>query len=131
MNDVAISGRLTRKPKTHMVNNSPVCNFTIALNEFSRSNSTTYANCVAWGKIAENLAQYQDKGDLIEVSGFLFSQRQEINNKTFDNVKVGCNSIIYIAKKERKERQDPKKKLDSQEQAISENSVDFSYSLEK
>lgn len=36
MNDVVISGRLTRKPKTHMVNNSPVCNFTIALNEFSQ-----------------------------------------------------------------------------------------------
>ena len=139
MNDVTISGRLVKKPKTHMVNNSPVCNFTIALSEYSRSNSTNFIDCVAWGKIATNLEKYQDKGDMIEISGFIFTKQQEFYGKTYSIPKVGCNSIIYVAKKERRERKnnldtsDKKKKLESQDLAISENSVEypsFSHSMD-
>ena len=100
MNDVAISGRLTRTPVTHKYKDSVVCNFTIALNEFPQNNST-FVDCVAWGTIADNLAKYQEKGDMIEVTGYIISQYDKNDEFPCNKLKVGCKSIIYIAKSEK------------------------------
>lgn len=132
MNDVAISGRLTRTPVTHKYKDSVVCNFTIALNEFPQNNST-FVDCVAWGTIADNLAKYQEKGDMIEVTGYIISQYDKNDEFPCNQLKVGCKSIIYLAKSEKRRKKEESeknekntKKLDGQDAAISQEAANYS-----
>lgn len=75
MNTVNLTGRLTKQPEVNQLPNGgkSYSRFTIAVNRsFSNQQGdreADFINCVAWGKLAENLATYQKKGSLIGVTG--------------------------------------------------------------
>lgn len=64
-----IAGRLTKKPELkQLTNGTYVCAFTIAVNENRNGESVPeFCECVAFGKTAENISQYFDKGKSIFV----------------------------------------------------------------
>ena len=63
-----IAGRLTKRPELKQTGNGVICCFTVAVNLGSGENKYTEFNeCVAYGKTAEDIARYFDKGDEIEV----------------------------------------------------------------
>lgn len=70
-----MTGRLTKQPEVNQLPNGgkSYSRFTIAVNRsFSNQQGdreADFINCVAWGKLAENLATYQKKGSLIGVTG--------------------------------------------------------------
>lgn len=74
MNKFIGIGRLTKDPELRYTPSGvAVANFTLAING-DRKNSqgereTTYIPCVAWGKTAENCANYIGKGSLVAVEG--------------------------------------------------------------
>ena len=65
-----IAGRLTKKPELKQTADGTfVCPFTIAVNEKRNGESVPeFCECVAFGKTAEAIAQYFDKGKAIFVS---------------------------------------------------------------
>lgn len=73
MNKVILTGRLTRDPELrYTANNKAVCDFTIATNRpvvRDGERVADFINCRVWGKTAENLTKYQNKGNLIAVIG--------------------------------------------------------------
>src|SRR5690625_4278682 len=76
-------GRLTRDPELRYTQNGKaVANFTIAVNRPFKNaqgeQEADFINCNAWGKQAENLANYMKKGSQIGVTG-------RINTRSYEN----------------------------------------------
>lgn len=72
MNLCIFRGNLTRdiELRTTTNDNTPVCNFSIAVREFRKGEQTTeFFDFEAWGSIAENLAKGGNKGRCILVRG--------------------------------------------------------------
>jgi single-strand DNA-binding protein len=74
INRVVLVGRLTKDPELRYTPNGIAsCRFTVAVNRtFSKEGEEKQADfiqCVAWRKQAENLANFQRKGNLIGLEG--------------------------------------------------------------
>lgn len=71
INKAILMGRLTRDPELrHTGSGTPVCSFSIAINNGSGENQTTdFINCVAWNKTAEFVDKYFSKGRMIALVG--------------------------------------------------------------
>ena len=76
MNKVFLIGRLTKKPEVrYNANNIAICRFNIAIDrpksKDREESETDYPTCVCFNNIAVNLVKYQDKGNLLAISGRL------------------------------------------------------------
>lgn len=74
MNKCILIGRITRDPELRFSpgTGTAISRFTIAVNRRKKEDGTQEADfipCVAWRKQAENLANYQKKGNQIAVTG--------------------------------------------------------------
>lgn len=71
INKVILMGRLTRDPELrNTASGTSVCNFTVAVDDgYGENRSTSFINCVAWGKSAEFVSNYFSKGKMIIVIG--------------------------------------------------------------
>ncbi len=74
MNKVELVGRLTAKPELRYTSsNMAYARFSIAINRTYANaqgeRGTDFINVVVWGKQAENVANYLDKGRLVAVEG--------------------------------------------------------------
>ena len=71
INKAILMGRLTRDPELrHTGSGTPICSFSIAINNGSGENQTTdFINCVAWNKTAEFVNKYFSKGRMIIAIG--------------------------------------------------------------
>lgn len=82
MNRTVLVGRLTKNVELkYTQNGKAVANFTLAVNRpFKNAQGETDADfimCQAWGKQAENLAQYMGKGSQIGVDGRIQTRSYE------------------------------------------------------
>lgn len=70
MSIVHIAGRLGRDAEIRHVNETDVCNFSVAENiGFGDRKATQWWNCALWGSRGEKLAQYLTKGTAVTVCG--------------------------------------------------------------
>jgi single-strand DNA-binding protein len=105
MNNVILTGRLTRDPELrYTTNNKAVCSFDIAANRTYTNEAgereADFISCQIWGTQAENLKKYQSKGSLIAVAGSLRVDKYQTENgenryKTY----VLATSIEYLSTK--------------------------------
>ena len=79
INKAILMGRLTKDPELrHTSTGTPVCSFSIAINNGSGENQTTdFINCVAWNKTAEFVDKYFAKGRMIVVIGRITTRTWE------------------------------------------------------
>ena len=104
MNKVILVGRLTRDPALrYTANNKAVCDFTIATNRpvvRDGERVADFINCRVWGKTAENLTKYQNKGNLIAVIGRMQVDRYEDKegNTRYSNY-VLVEDLEYLERK--------------------------------
>lgn len=72
-------GRITKDIEIRYTQSGKaVASFSLAINEgYGEKKRTEYVDCVAWEKLAENLAQYQSKGSLVLVMGRLQKRSYE------------------------------------------------------
>lgn len=103
MNKCWLTGRLSKKPELRKINeNSCVCDFTIATNRPTNRDGERVAdfiNCRVWNKQAENLCKYQDKGNLIGVSGEIRTETYEVNGTKKYKTYVLTNNIEFLESK--------------------------------
>ena len=77
INKVILIGRLTREPELKYIpSGTAIANFSLASNKSFTQNgekkeSTSFFNCIAWGKLGEIMAQYCKKGHRIGIEGKL------------------------------------------------------------
>ena len=104
LNRAALVGRLTRDPELRRTGNGKaVASFTLAINRNFKTGDgqeADFINCVCWGKIAENTANYCSKGSLVSVDGRLQTRNYENNQgqKVFVT-EVVADSVQFIETK--------------------------------
>jgi single-strand DNA-binding protein len=82
INNVVLIGRLTRDVDLrHTPQNQVVGQFTLAVNRNFKNQNGEYdadfINCVIWGKLAENLANWAKKGNLVGITGRIQTKNYE------------------------------------------------------
>lgn len=112
MNKVILCGRLTAIPELRYTgSNKPYARFTLAVNR-PTPNSTTgekeadFINCISWGKQAEVLAKYLDKGSQILISGRIQTSSfndKDGNKRTSTDIVVEEFEFVGSKKQESKE----------------------------
>jgi single-strand DNA-binding protein len=98
-NTVILAGRLSQEPESrYTTSGTPITEFSIAVNrKSSEKTETLFASCICFGKTAENVARYMQKGSSILISGFL---RQESwttrDGAKRSTIKVVCDTVQFL-----------------------------------
>jgi single-strand DNA-binding protein len=73
LNNIQLIGRLTRAARFAITNGDKArANFTVAVDGYN-DQTTSYVPITCFGKLAENVAEYTDKGHLIAIEGRIAS----------------------------------------------------------
>lgn len=103
VNQVILMGNLTRDPELRQTpNGQNVCGFSIALNRSYKDandewqEATDYIDIVAWGVLAERVAQYLSKGRRVLVQGRLQSRSWEQDGAKRSKVEVLANDVTFL-----------------------------------
>lgn len=103
VNQVILMGNLTRDPELRQTpNGQNVCGFSIALNRSYKDandewqEATDYIDIVAWGTLAERVAQYLSKGRRVLVQGRLQSRSWEQDGAKRSKVEVLANDVTFL-----------------------------------
>lgn len=112
MNKVILIGNLTADPEIRTTTTGAmVATFTVAVNRpytnQSGKREADFIRCVAFGKAAENLEKYTEKGSKVAVEGRLesreYTDKKGIDRKIWE---VYVDSIEYITWKQRQKQQE-------------------------
>lgn len=81
MNKVVLIGRTTKSPELRYApgTGTAVCRFTLVVNRPYKKDETDFIKCVAFGKIAETIAQYVLKGRQVAITGSIRTGSYENN----------------------------------------------------
>ncbi len=103
LNQVTLMGNLTRDPELRQTpNGQNVTSFSLALNRSYKDASgewqevTDYIDIVAWGPLAERVAQYLSKGRRCLVQGRLQSRSWEQDGQKRSKVEVLANDVTFL-----------------------------------
>ena len=116
MNKVVLIGRLTKDPDLKFAagTGTAITNFTLAVNRPKDKNGEVKAdfiNCVAFGKIAETIAQYLTKGRQLAVFGNIrtgsYEAQDGTKRYTTDVYVEGFDFIDSSDKKDKQEAEIP------------------------
>ncbi|HLR42897.1 MAG TPA: single-stranded DNA-binding protein [Pseudogracilibacillus sp.] len=121
MNRSVIVGRLTKDVDLRYTQNGKaVGNFTLAVNRPFRNQQTNdydadFINCVAWGKQAENLAQYMKKGSQVGVDGRIQTRTyDDRDGKTVYVTEVVADNIQFLeSKKSNNQNNEPQQQQEN------------------
>ena len=97
MLNVFAIGNLTRDPEKTETG----CRFVIACN--APNDTVDYLTVFAYGKPAESVLQYLDKGDKVAVTGRLHCEIHETDDNIYLNETVSASAIEFLSKKDRHE----------------------------
>lgn len=106
MNQLSIIGNLTADPITKTVGDNSVCEFSIAYNEVyynaakQKVENVHFFNCVAWGKLGENIAKFFTKGQKIALTGGISQDRWEKDGEKRSVVKIRVQGFDFCGSKE-------------------------------
>lgn len=96
MNSVNVIGRLTKPNEPKQYNsqngNGTVLKNTIAI-KGKKKDESYFIDFTAWGKTAEYLAQYSNKGDKIAISGELVQESWQDNQSGQKRSKISINAV--------------------------------------
>lgn len=97
MLNVFAIGNLTRDPEKTETG----CRFTMACN--APNDTVDYLTVFVYGKMAESVLQYLDKGDKVAVTGRLHCDIHETDDNIYLNETVSASAIEFLTKKARAE----------------------------
>lgn len=103
---------MTKKPELRSTLKTSVCQFSLAVDngkiDENGKRGVDFIECVCFGKQAENLCKYQEKGSMIELKGRLQVDRYQNNEgKNVSRTLVYTDLINYI-NSGKKEASEPK-----------------------
>jgi single-strand DNA-binding protein len=104
LNVVALVGRLTRESELRYSSGGmAICRFSIAVNRRKRTgdnkweDEANFFDCTMFGKSAEGLNQYLEKGRQVSILGELRQSRWEQDGQTRTRVEIAVNSLQLLA----------------------------------
>lgn len=134
LNQVQLIGNLTKDPEIKQVaSGNSVSTFSLAMNRSVKNGDnweevTDYADCVAWGRIAEMIHEFVSKGQKLFVQGRLQTRSYEKDgNKKYVTEVVVSDVVFMDSKKDTSESsQSQHKPKDVILDDIGDGSIDLS-----
>ena len=123
LNQINLTGNLTKTWELkYSQSGEAYAKNTLAVNY--QKDKTLFVNLVAFGKMAENLAEYTDKGNKLLVQGYL-----EIQNYEKDGVQKSWTNVIiqnveFLSPKKEEKQQEPVKKAPKKAKAAPKQEED-------
>ncbi len=107
INRVILVGRLTRDPELRSTNTGKyLCRFSLASNrtifqkDAENREEVGFFDCVAWGKLAEVISKYAQKGRRVAVDGSLrFSTWENQEGKKQSKVEIYAENFQFLDSK--------------------------------
>ena len=104
LNRVILTGNLTKDPELrHVANDRAVCKISLAVNRHfndgngQRQEEGTFVDADAWGRTAEVIDQYFEKGQPILIEGRLkLDQWQDESGANRSKMKVVVENFVFI-----------------------------------
>ena len=112
MNNVILIGRITKKPELNYTpSNTAVTRFSIAVDRPKKNGEDAgadFPNITVYGKTAENVCRYMDKGRQIAVMGHIQTGSYKKGDITIYTTDVIADRVEFIGNKEKpQERRSP------------------------
>ena len=100
MNSVNITGRVTRDIELRQsTNGTSVCSFYVAVKR-PHSAESYFFKCVAWRKTAENLCRFVGKGDMVGITGYIYTRKYTDNSgNEREVVEISADDVTFLSKK--------------------------------
>ena len=96
-NSTILVGRLVRPAVLKYTGDKARANFTIAVDRMN--DKTDFVPVTAFGKLAENVAEYTDKGHLVSVEGRISSGKYTNDaDETVFTLDILANRVSFLAK---------------------------------
>ena len=113
MNKVMLVGRIANDLELKELDeNTKVINFSLAVNRGFKNKDgekeVDFINCTIWNKIAENMKEYTNKGDLVGVEGRLVTSTYEKDDVKHYKTEVRVDNIIFLGTKKETENVEEK-----------------------
>lgn len=130
MNKSFLIGRLTKKPELRYTeSNNAICGFSIAIDRQYTSKDgqkeTDFINIKVFGKQAENVSKYCDKGSLVAIDGRIQTGSYEKDGKKVYIFEVVADRVQFLSSKEKEPVEH------TEETGLSDNTFsDFGNSIE-
>ena len=109
INKAILEGRIVREIELRKTaSGKSYTSFTLAVNRTYKQEGqpdADFITCVAWGKNADVLEKYTEKGTLISVDGHIQTRSYESNGKKVYVTEVVCESVHLIESKKQKPAQ--------------------------
>lgn len=109
INKAILEGRIVREIELRKTaSGKSYTSFTLAVNRTYKQEGqpdADFITCVAWGKNADVLEKYTEKGTLISVDGHIQTRSYESNGKKVYVTEVVCESVHLIEAKKQKQVQ--------------------------
>lgn len=106
INKTMLAGHLTRAPELRNVGEKSVANFSLALNHKYKGadgqtrEDVTFVDVEAWGKTAELVAQYLEKGSACFIEGRLkLESWEDKEGKKRSRLKVVADNVQFLSSK--------------------------------
>lgn len=98
LNQIVVVGRLGKAPEMrYTADGSAVTNFSVATDHgFGEKRETTWHNVVCFGKTAEAVAQYVDKGSVVGVVGRQSHRKYEKDGSTRYFAEIVADRVQFI-----------------------------------
>lgn len=96
MNQVALSGKLTKEPEVHITRNGEsVVSFSLVVRRPRMRDVVDFVDCVAWDDRADFIGRTFKKGDKVEVSGYITTRTFEKDGISRKVTEVKVEEISY------------------------------------
>jgi single-strand DNA-binding protein len=103
INQCTFIGNLTRAIEVRETSNGKVVgNASIAINNNwvdrngNKKEDTEFVDLVFWGKIAENMKNYTDKGSRVYVQGRLHTKTYEVEGQKRRSTQVNVDELVFL-----------------------------------
>jgi len=108
MNDVKLMGRIAQLGELQEKKETKWINFTLAVNRYVKGEQQTdFLLITAFGKLAEKIAKYCAKGNLIVVEARLkVDKYKDKNKKTIQKLSLIAEEVYFCDRKKKEEKDD-------------------------
>lgn len=101
LNQVVLVGRLVKSPEIKEIEGKKVSNITLAVSRSYKNVNgeydTDYVDCTLWQGIAENTAEYCQKGDMVGVKGRMETRSYEKDGETKYKTNVIAERVTFLS----------------------------------
>lgn len=100
INKIVIIGRLTKNPELKNINGTQLAKFTLASEQgFGDKKSTGFFDCIAWGKQAEIISKYMQRGNRVGIDGSLQFSSWEKDGQKRSKVEIRVDNFQFLEPK--------------------------------